>query len=50
MLVVLKGGGGRTSLGRDRCHWPEEGMGLGLVPDGGGVSRLIVAPLEVVAA
>ena len=28
MLVVLDGGGGRTSLGRDGFCWLKEGMGL----------------------
>ena len=44
MLVALEGGGGRTGLGGDGCRWLKEGMGLVLVPDGGGVGWEIVAP------
>jgi hypothetical protein len=36
-LVALEGSGGRTGMGGDRLRWPKEGMGLVLVPDGGGM-------------
>jgi hypothetical protein len=45
MLVVLEGGG-RNGLGGDGFRWPKEGMGLVLVPDGGGVGWVIVACAE----